>query len=195
MSTAAEAVETKEQVTEAVDPSEVIEPSVATRVQVVGKDDYTFTFKQKPLTFFGKLDFFAVLGRALDRAMTGPSGISVADLLDTPERSGNLIEDVKDADTFVRGIAKLISYAPEIVGDLYCTILNVPRGQREIVKEIFALDEEEGGLSDADGAKILDYFFDQNWEVLRDFFKEQIVPLVEKAGSKMKDPASPSSKP
>jgi hypothetical protein len=175
-----------------VDPAEILVPSVATRVQVVGKDDYEFTFQQKPLTFFGKLDFFAVLGRALDRAMTGPTGISVGDLLDTPERSGNLIEDVKDADTFVRGVAKLISYAPEIVGDLYCTILNVPRGQREIVKEIFELDEEKGGLSDADGAAILDTFFDQNWEVLRDFFKEQIAPLAEKAGSKMKSPPSQS---
>jgi hypothetical protein len=188
------AFELNEPEAKVVDPTEVIVPSVATRVQQIGKDNYSFTFNQRPLSFFGKLDFFSVLGRALDRAMAGPTGISVADLLDVPDRpeGGVSKEDLKDADTFIRGISKLISYAPDIVGDLYCTILDVPRGERDVVKEIMALQADAGGLSDEDGTEILNVFFDQNWEVLRDFFTERIVPLLEKVGSKLKKEDSPA---
>lgn len=189
------AAEINEPVAASQDPAEVLEPSVATRTQVVGKDEYQFVYTQKPLSFFGKLDFFAVMGRALDRAMSGPTGISVADLLDVPDRGDGASitkEDLKDADTFIRGVSRLISYAPEIVSDLYCVILNIPRGEREVVKEIMALDEEKGGLSDDDGIEILNSFFDQNWEVLRDFFKERIAPLLSKVGEKTKT-ASPDS--
>jgi len=179
------------------DSTEVLEPSVAERVQVIGVGDYQFTLVQKPLSFMGKLDFFSVMGRALDRAMSGPDGVSVADLMDVPERSdgGYGLEDIRDADTFIRGIAKLLSYAPEIVGDLYCVFLSVPRGQRETIKRIMELPEEEGGLNDEDGFAILDTFVDQNWEVLVDFFGQRIQPFAKKVGAKLPKQPETESQP
>lgn len=178
------------------DSTEVLEPSVAERVQKFGQGEYEFTYVQKPLSFMGKLDFFSVMGRALDRAMSGPDGVSIADLLDVPDRNvagGYSLADIRDADTFIRGIAKLLSSAPEIVGDLYCVFLGIPRSQRETLKRIMELPETEGGLNDEDGFAILETFVDQNWEVLVDFFTQRIQPFAQKVGSKMKPAESQQS--
>jgi hypothetical protein len=181
------------------DPVEVLEPGAPHRVQKFNdpEGNWEFEFTQKPLSFMGKLDFFSVLGKALDRALSGPDGVSVADLLDVPERAdggGISTQDIKDANAFIKGISKLLAYAPEIIGDLYCVLLNVPRGQRAVVKEVMNLHEDEGGLSDQDGVEILETFVEQNWEVLRDFFTQRIAGLAAKVGKKVA-PESPSSKP
>jgi len=182
----------------------VLTPPVAERVQVVGKGDYEFEFVQKPLSFIGKLEFFSVMGKALDRAMAGPDGISIADLLEVPDRptGGLSAEDLKDADTFVKGVTKLLVYAPEMIGDLYCVILQVPQGMRDAVKQVMAANEDDGGLSDEDGFAVIETFIDQNWEVLRDFFTQRIGRLVSKIKDQLpeKEKASksgkrPSSKP
>ena len=180
--------ENNDQVAAPADPLEILEPSVAERPQAIGLEDNVRVYVQRPLSFFGKMDLFSVLGRALDRAMSGPDGIQVAALLeDVPVRDGELaVEDLRDADAFVRGIAKLISYAPEILGDLYCVILDVPKGERDVAKAVMAQHESRGGLTDKDGVDILDTFMKQNWEVLRDFFKEQIAPLIATAVSQGK---------
>lgn len=190
--------EVNDPVAEAESPEEVLEPSVAHREQVIGKGDHEFTFTQRPLSFIGKLDFFAVLGRALDRAMSGPDGIAIGDLLEIPERGAGGIsaEALADADTFVKGISKLIMYAPEIVSDLYCVLLACPKGYRDVVKEVMAFPVEEGGLNDVDGVAIFETGVEQNLEVIRDFFEQRIAPLLKKMSDKMKtNPASESSKP
>jgi hypothetical protein len=188
--------ENNEQATEPTNPEEVLEPSVAHREQRIGKDDYEFIFVQKPLSFIGKLDFFSVLGKALSQSLSGPDAINIADLLEVPERgAGGLSkEDLADADVFVKGISKLLMYAPDIITDLYCVLLAVPKGHREVVKELMALPAEEGGLSDEDGVAVFETGIDQNLEVIKDFFTQRIAPLVEKLSPKT-DPASASSKP
>jgi hypothetical protein len=187
--------------TEGQSPTEILEPSVAERVQVIGKNDgerdYTFTFVQRPLSFFGKLDFFSVLGKAIDTAMGGDDPLSLAELFeelpDDPEQFQ--LQNLKDQNTFVRGIAKVVAYAPEILGELYCVALAVPKGKRKVIISVMELPAEEGGLSDEDGMAILDTFVEQNWQVLLDFFKGPAKELATKIGKQMgAGPKSASSK-
>lgn len=175
--------------TEVEDTTDVLVPRVANRTVVVGVEPQVYTFNQKPLSFFGKLEVFSVIGGALDKAMSGPDGLTIGALLDGPSPvSGELTEtNFKDADTFVRAIAKLVQYAPDVFSDLYLVILNVPRGDRDAVRQIISLPEDEGGLSDEDGAGILETFIDQNWEVMVDFFKSRVIPLFNKVSGKVQE--------
>lgn len=170
------------------DQVEILAPSAATRTQVIGVDDYTFTFEQKPLSFMGKMQLFGVLGSALDKVIgKDGQGVSIADLLEVPERGdgGFSPDDFKDADTFVRALSRLVSYAPETLGDLYCILLAVPMGQRATIKRIMELPEDEGGLSDEDGVGMLRTFVAQNWDVMVDFFKGPLGGLLADVKAKM----------
>jgi hypothetical protein len=175
--------------TQVEEPTEVLEPTVEHRTVSFGEEPYDFTFVQKPLSFFGKMEIFSVLGNALDKAMSGPDGLSLSELLDGPRPTGDAltVENFRDADAFVKAITKLVLYAPELFLDLYAVILSVPRGQRVIVKEVM---EQE--LSDEEGIKILETFIDQNWDVMVDFFTVQIRPLIQKVSSKTSPESQPS---
>ena len=153
-----------------------------------GTDTELF-LQQKPLTFFGKMEFFSVMGNAIDRALSG--GLSVADLLDVPDRdSGRPLDasSLKEADLFVKAVVKLVQGAPETLLDIYCIVLGVPSGERFYVKQ--RLETE---LTDEQGVAILNNFVDQNWDVMVNFFKDQVSPLVGKISGKLQ--VSESSKP
>jgi len=179
------AVETKDKVVEgpsAEEQLETIAPSVAERTVYLGVEPEVLTFVQKPLSFFGKLEFFSVMGKALDKAMSGDEGLSLSQLFEVPERSadGSLRpNDFKEADVFVKGLTKIAEQAPEVLLDLYCVILAVPRGSRDYVKDLMQESSEEGGLSDDDGFGILETFLAQNWEVMNGFFRDRIPALME----------------
>lgn len=172
------------------DETEILQPTYEEATVTIGRaeDGTEMVFVQKPLSFFGKMDFFAVMGRALDNAMSGPDGISLADLMDVPEKAS----DIQDADMFIRGIAKLAMSAPEILGDLYCVILACPRGRRDFAKEVMALPEDQGGFSDEEGVAVLERFVDQNWEVLVGFFSQHLAGLAKNVGEKMGAASQPS---
>lgn len=181
--------------TATADPVDALVPEYTERTITIGKDEYEMTFTQKPLSFFQKMEFFSVMGRAIDRAMSGPEGISINDLLSLPERGETLsADDFKDADVFIRAIAKLVTEAPEILEDLYVVILGVPRTHRDFAKRLMSGPADEGGLTDEDGIAILETFIDQNWDVMVDFFGERIKPLVEKVTGKVQSsqPSKPS---
>lgn len=175
-----------------VEPTEVLEPSAQNLVVVLAKDtEEEYVLVQKPLTFFGKMEFFAVMGKAIEKALA--DGSTISELLDVPDRGDGKLstDDLKDADVFVKAIAKLIQYAPELMGDLYCVVLGIPRGEREYAK--FRLENE---LTDDQGFDILNTFIDQNWEVMIDFFSEKILPLFKKVTEKVQEStSSKSSKP
>lgn len=179
------------------DPVEILEPEAKEFQITIGKDEYEYTFIQKPLSFFGKMDFFSVMGTALEKALSGPGATSLSDLWNSPvtDRTQSLqAHDFKDADAFIVGISRLARYAPEILQDLFCVFLSVPRGQRPTVKEIMALPEDEGGIKDADAINVIETAVDQNWDVMVDFFGEQVKPLMDKMGGKL-GRGSQSSKP
>lgn len=171
-----------------------LEPEAQEKVLVLGQgrpDELVFV--QKPLTFFGKLRFFAVAGKAIEEAIS--DGVSISELLEVPEdEEGNKLpldaRSFSEADTFVKAVSKLIQYAPDMVGDLYCVILAVPRGQTEYVK-----DRLEAELDDEQGIQVIETFIDQNWEPLVDFFSQRIAPLVSQVSQKVQDRDSAQSKP
>lgn len=177
--------------TQPQDPVEVLVPSAEHKEVTFGTGDLQMTFVQKPLSFFQKLEVFSVLGSALDKAMSGPDGLTLSDLFDGPAKAGAELNErnFRDADTFVRAIAKLVQYTPDLLADLYLIVLGVPKGSRPVVKTIMEMPEDDGGLSDDQGFQILDTFVDQNWEVMTDFFSERIMPLANKMNSKLQESA------
>jgi hypothetical protein len=167
---------TKAPAKETEDALEVLEPDVTEREVDLG-EGYVYT--QKPLSFFGKIELFSVTGKAVDKALS--DGASIGDILgDVPDINNPLSTSTSEADVFISAVVKIAEHAPELLKDLYCVILAVPRGERERAKELFE------NLSDDEGIKILEVFVDQNWEVLTNFFKEKILPLSNKIGAKVR---------
>lgn len=182
------------------DEIESVAPKAAHRKQIIGTGEATRTYVQRPLSFFGKLQFFEVLGKAIEQAMTGDEALSLNNLFAGPSmtraQDGSItVTDVEDADTFVRAIAKIAVYAPDMLADLYCIFLDVPVGERPFAKGIMVLSEEEGGLSDEDGIAILETFFDQNGQAMRDFFVDRLMPLLGRARGRFDVGQEASSKP
>lgn len=157
------------------------------------------TYVQKPLSFFGKIELFALLSETIDDAMSGPEGASLSNLLEGPRIRGGQLDtaDIVDADAFVKTITKLARHSPEMLQDAYAIILGVPGEERAWFKYVITGPADRGGLADEEGFEILETFIDQNWEALQSFFGDRISQLVKRGQAKQKkdqDP-SPSSKP
>jgi hypothetical protein len=166
-----EAMEESDEILDTLAPAEIY--------YEIGEGDEKIVFVQKPLTFFGKIEFFSVVGKAVQKILI--DGGSLSELLDTPEFDPTvpLASSVTDADVFVKALSKIVEAAPELLKDLYLVILAVPKGQRDY----YALRLEE--LTDEQGMQILDVFVDQNWEVLTSFFTEKMLPLYNKISQKV----------
>jgi hypothetical protein len=174
--------------TESVEPEAIdVLESPAQNYEVVlpeSEEGPELTLSQKPLSFFGKMELFSVLGGAVDKALN--EGLSISDLFDVPEDRN--AESFQEADLFVKAVLKLVKDAPDLLLNLYNVILAVPRGQRDYISSRLEAD-----LDDEQGIAILEHFVDQNWDVMKDFFKEKIMPLTSKIGAKFQE--SGSSKP
>ena len=164
---------------------ETLEPTITKPVTITlyerhGEFERELIYTQQPLSFFGKLELFSILGGALERAID--EGLSLSEVLDVPkERETNTplsTNTLLEADTFVKGVAKLARYAPDITKDIFCVSLRVPHQEREIVKEL--MDDQ---VSDEQGGEMLRGFVTDNMEALKSFFSEQILPLVESLSS------------
>lgn len=173
--------------------TETLEPTVENPVTITFTlvDGSNLTYVQQPLSFFGKMELFSTLGGAVEKALSEDGGLSLSELLDAPRRTGASLsaQDFADADMFVKGIAKLVQFAPELLKDIYCISLRVPRQERLYVKELM-----EDQITDEQGIQLLSSFVDQNWDVMRGFFYEQIQPLVENITKRVQDsaPSKPS---
>lgn len=172
----------------APDPVEVMDPAVRPVFYEIGPESLEDepsekrVYIQKELSFFGKIDFFATMAKAIEKAMR--EGVSIAELLETPETEAGKpldLDSFAEADTFVKAIMQLVGYAPELLLDLYAVILAVPRKDREEAKEWF-----EEYITDEQGIKIIETFVEQNWEVMVSFFSERITPLVKTVGAKVR---------
>jgi hypothetical protein len=193
---AAEEVAAKTGAEEAQETIEKIEPKAAPREQTLRLGDDEKTYTQRPLNFFGKMKFFACLGGALDKAMTGEGALTLSHLFSAASGPSSLGSPsaFKEADLFVQAIAKLMVYAPNLLKDLYVIWLGIPQG--EVPWAIAAMDQpaDMGGLSDEDGLAIVETFLDQNGDAIESFFVDKIRPLVERVKNQFA-PASASSKP
>lgn len=170
-----------------IDPVEALVPDASNRVYTLGEGDGQITLVQKPLSFFGKMEFFSVMGKAIETVLS--EGVSISEILETPDSSSLDANSLKEADQFVKAIATVVSFAPEILLDLYCVILGVPRGDREYVKTYL-----EEYLTDDDGITIMEVFVDQNFDVMVGFFSERILPLYSRISAKFQtsEPSKPS---
>lgn len=166
-----EAMQESDELLETLAPAEVY--------YEIGEGDDKIVLVQKPLSFFGKIEFFSVVGKAVQKILI--DGGSLSELLDTPDFDPTvpLASNVTDADVFVKALSRIVESAPELLKDLYLVILAVPKGQREYYA--FRLEE----LSDEQGMQILDVFVDQNWEVMTSFFTEKMLPLFNKISQKV----------
>lgn len=160
------------------DVLDAIVPNAEPHVWTIGPPDTERTFVQKPLSFIGKMQWFSLVGNVLDKALSGPQGMSLASLFSAPNRAGQLrAQDFRDADTFVQAISKLVAAAPEFLVDSYMIWLNVPDYDRGTVRELMNLPADEGGLSDDQGMQIIETFLDQNYDALASFFGERLQAL------------------
>lgn len=164
----------------AEDVEESLQPDADIKEWTIGMDSYAKTYTQKPLPVFGKLELMSLLGRTLDGAIK--DGLNVADLMDVPDE-GSFTSDEEaaaQASAFVEAVAKLLIYSPDLAGNMLCIFMNVPKGERTVIKEIMALPEDEGGLGDDQFVGMLETFYAQNAEVFRRFFAERIRPMFDR---------------
>lgn len=175
-----------------------IQPKGAIREWIVrdiseGAPLYERMYVQRPLSYFGKIEIFGLLGATVDKAMK--DGMSI----DSVMQVGDVFAgQANNMDSFIGGIARLAMYAPELLMELYCIALAVPRGERDWVKSVWERPASEGGLNDEDGLEVLAVFVEQNGEALRDFFTQKMPDVAKDLMAMFTDQApvveSPSSK-
>jgi hypothetical protein len=172
------------------DVLDVLVPKAEPRTWSFGPENMQRTYIQKPMSFIGRIQWFALVGEVLDKAMSGPNGMSVNNLFSAPQPGRQLtMEDFRDADTFIQAVGKLMAVAPDFLVKSYCIWLNVPDYDREIVAGLMKLPEDEGGLTQEQGIEIIEVFIDQNYEALRRFFREDLPSLQRRIQAKVRQGA------
>lgn len=139
------------------------------------------TYTQRPLGFFGKMQFFSLVGEVIDKSISGDedsSGLKLSALFELPGQRGELkASDFREADVFVQGVGKLLTYAPDFLEKSYAIWLGVPDWKKDWAIGVMTSPVELGGLTDEEGLEIIEIFIDQNWETLEDFFQKKIASL------------------
>lgn len=158
---------------------DTIVPRKEPRVWIIGPPDMERTYVQKELSFLGKMQWFSLVGEALDKALSGPSGMSLNSLFSAPGMATGQfrVENFRDADMFVQAISKLLSAMPNFLLRSYLIWLNVPDYDNEVVEGLMKLPPDEGGLKDDDGMEMIETFLDQNYDALASFFTERLGQL------------------
>lgn len=164
------------------DVLDILVPKSEPRVWQIGPRQYV----QKELSFLQKMQWFALVGDVMDKALSGPNGMSLNSLFESPARGGTMtLADFRDADMFVQAIGKLVAVAPKFLVDSYCIWLNVPDYEKDLVAEQMAQSPAEGGLSDEQGIEIIEVFIDQNYAALDRFFRELVARLQRRVQNQM----------
>lgn len=178
--------------------------TVQNRDGTIRTDHFKRAYMQKPLSFTAMLQFTGLLGEKISEAMSGPDGLSI----DAAMSEGDSIMgagramltggDFAGVDSFIKGLAKLASYVPDVVEECQCIWLRVPYAERVLVKEIWSRPASEGGLSANDGMEMLELFLAQNYQEVEDFFDgraKHLVALIQKLRNKSQAARSQRSKP
>jgi hypothetical protein len=161
------------------DTVEVLEPSAPNYEEEIGGVTYT----QKPLSFFGKIEFFSVLADGIERALS--EGISLGELLDEIPDANTNPGDLREADVFIKALAKVLKVAPDLLTSIYAISLGVKRNARS---EFFEALED---IEDEQAVRILNHFIDQNWDAVMDFFSKQVNPLIQNVSEKLQSESTP----
>jgi hypothetical protein len=169
---------------------DILIPKAKSVTWQIGPEGMRREYVQRPLSFIAKMQWFSLVGEVLDKALSGPEGMSLNSLFNAPGREGQLsMTDFRDADTFVQAVGKLLAVAPDFLVRSYSIWLNVPDYERDLVAEIMALPPDEGGLTDDQGMEIIETFIDQNYEALDRFFRERIGSLQKRVQARVEEAA------
>ena len=163
---------------DAKDVIDAIVPRVDPVARTLGDGKIERTYHQKPLTYFGKMEFFAEIGDAIDMAMSSENALTVNAMMNTVNASG-IAGGQTDLDSFVAGITKLLRYAPNLLLNSYCIWLGIPHEDRPWARA--AMVNSEHGLRDEEGLDILEVFLDQNMDDVRAFFVVRLRALADRA--------------
>lgn len=189
----------EEEEVEEEDQLELLRPSTEPVKWLIGPPGDQKEFVQAPLGFFAKMEFYSVVGEAMEAAMSGPDGLSLDAILGgIPGMSRDLTaQDFQDADAIMVAIAKLAKYVPHLLIDCYCIWLAVPLEERAWFKKVALKPVEQGGLNDEEGMEILEIFIGQNAEAIEAFFTKQLPKILRAYGSlrRGKSRSSKRSKP
>lgn len=168
------------------------------------EDQIKLEYDQEPLSYTGIVHFWGLISRKLEEAMSGPDALGVSSVLEVAgmasslegadDETGvraalaNLIEtgNLGGIDTFVRGLARLSAYVPEILDEAHCIWLRVPFRERMLVRELWSNTPGKGGLTGDEGEEMLRIFIHQNYEELERFFGQRLRRIFAQAQKERK---------
>lgn len=187
----------KQSIGEVVDE---IKPRLEPRVQHIGPADAELgPYVQRELSVLGRMQWFALVGEVMDRAMSGENPLTIGHLFEAPKgaRDGNpSLAEFREADTFVKALSKLVRYSADFMEESFIIWLDVPDHDQRQFKMYLKLPESEGGISEDDFFEIIETFVDQNWTAIDRFFRERLVQIRKRIEARnTKAQSSPSSTP
>lgn len=155
---------------------EALAPKIQAREWRIGPPgDRQLTYVQEELSVIGEIQWFALLGDFLDKAMSGDNAVSLSALMSPPQRGGQeyRVQDLQDADTFVHALGKLVAFAPEFMEKSICIWLSVPDYEWDLLRDYMKMSPSKGGMSHDMFEEILATFIDQNYAAIDRFFRER----------------------
>lgn len=171
-----------QKVEEEDDPIEIIQPKAEPKTWTF-KDQSggTASYVQTGLSYFGKMQWFSLVGEVVDKALSGDDKVEISSLFD-----GGLsgVSDLRELDTFLQAASKLLVYAPDFLVKSYCIWLNIPDHERPWARIAMSQNPAEGGLTDDQGIEIIEIFIDQNWEAIDTFFRDKLPLVLDRARSR-----------
>lgn len=186
-----EEVEDKEEEVVEEDPVDLISPSDEPKEWsfVYNKEERTYV--QAPLSYFGKLELFQLVGTTIKISMLGENPITINSMLGSRDYD----EGFWNADAMMNIVATLAAFGPDFVQDAYAIFLNVPKNERGWFREAISQSAEDGGLTDDEGLEIIEIFIDQNLATFKDFFVKRLSETITRAQDQLKqDQATAQSK-
>lgn len=198
MSDAATIEETPDKTDELIEAVAEVAPHRDQRVHYTEGDfEFDKTYTQRPLSFFGKLEFTKITARGIKKL--ADAGSSIGDITGANVTSVEDLREQNSIDVLVNMLTSLAMEAPDLLMEIYMISLNIPSYERQLVAEIWEKPVSEdggGGLTDEDGLAIMNTFIDQNGKVLADFFRLELPKVVKNAQEAMGLGQTPeSSKP
>lgn len=197
--------DTKTELEKAEEDFKVFEPKVDPKRWCIGKppqepyagdeDEYEF-YIQRPLSHIQRGKFFGLVMRTIALSIKQGGGLELpfGDVLGTD--GGSLQQryqqftqqDITDVTSFVTMMFTLASHADDFIVDCWLIMLQVPGTDRvwfrQVIDQRWDPENEEWGITEKDTVELMERFFDQNYEEVRDFFVTDLARFGAKIAAK-----------
>ena len=204
VSTNGDGVSIEEEIREADEAMEILEPKIEAKRWIIGKppeeggkDTQFSVYTQQPLGFMARNRLYALIGRTMAEAIKTTGG-SVGGMEDVfgASSSGTIIErtqrlgkrDLADASQFFTMAMELVSYVPDFLSEFYAIVLDVPYGERtwfkQLIEQPYRPYDDKWGLDEDAGIEMVEIFIDQNYEDIRRFFTERLPKIAQRASQR-----------